>query len=159
MLLPMAWLDYDSRTCSIARTLEILGERWTVLVLRDLFNGVHRFEDLQRHLNVARDVLAKRLNTLVEAGVVDRVAYQEAGARRRHEYRLTPAGRELRPALVALMDWGDKHLADPDGPPMVLEHVGCGATVHAPLICEKGHRIKKEDALQIVPQPAARLTV
>jgi len=153
----MAWLDYESRTCSIARTLDAVGERWTVLILRDLFNGVHRFEDLQRHLNVARDILARRLATLVDAGIVDRVAYQEPGSRSRREYHLTQAGMELRPVLVALMDWGDKHLAGNDGPPMVLEHVGCGATVHARLTCDKGHRIKAEDALHVVPQPAARL--
>jgi DNA-binding HxlR family transcriptional regulator len=157
MIWAMAWIDYDSQTCSIARTVDILGERWTVLILRDLFNGVHRFEDLQRHLKVARDILAKRLNTLVEAELVERVAYRETGARTRYEYRLTAAGRDLRPVLVALMDWGNKHTAGEAGPPMLLEHLDCGATVHAALVCEKGHRIKQESSLNLIPQPAAKL--
>src|SRR4051794_24706810 len=114
----MPWSDYDSSTCSIARTAQILGDRWTVLVVRDLFNGVRRFDELQGHLGIARDILTKRLALLIEEGVVERRAYQVAGARARHEYVLTPAGRELRTVLVALMGWGDHHRAGAAGPPM-----------------------------------------
>jgi DNA-binding HxlR family transcriptional regulator len=152
----MQWTDYDSQTCSIARTVDVLGDRWTTLILRDLFNGVHRFEDLHRHLNIARDILTKRLKTLVAVGVLDKVAYRESGARTRHEYRLTEAGTDLRPVLVALLDWGDQHLAGPNGPPMALRH-GCGATVRARLICEHGHQMTTEDQLRIVPQSGAKL--
>src|SRR5437764_370336 len=98
----MNWAEYDSHACSVARTVEVLGDRWTLLVLRDIFNGVRRFADLSEHLGVARDVLAKRLALLVEEGIVRRVPYQEPGTRTRYEYRLTDAGRDLRPALLAL---------------------------------------------------------
>src|SRR5947209_18150506 len=93
MLRLMRWADYDSQVCSVARTVEVLGDRWTLLVLRDIFNGIRRFADLSQHLGVARDVLAKRLATLVDQGLVHRVPYQEPGARTRYEYRLTDAGR------------------------------------------------------------------
>src|ERR1700712_4671370 len=109
----MTWSDYDSATCSIARTAQLLGDRWTVLVVRDLFNGVRRFDELQSHLGVARDILTKRLALLVDEDLVERRAYRIAGERARHEYALTPAGRELRTVLVALMDWGDQHRAGP----------------------------------------------
>ena len=113
----MKWADYDSSVCSVARTVEVLGDRWTLLVLRDIFNGIRRFADLSQHLGVARDVLTKRLAALVGEGLIHRVPYQEPGARTRYEYRLTDAGRDLRPVLLALLEWGDRHRADPDGPP------------------------------------------
>ena len=153
----MAWTDYDSDTCSIARSMPIIGERWTMLILRDLFNGVHRFEDLQRHLKAPRDVLTRRLRTLTDSGVVDRVPYQEAGSRQRYEYRLTPAGRDLRVVLSALRDWGDKYLAGPDGPPVAVEHADCGAPVHTQLICEEGHRVDPGGKLQTHFLPGARI--
>jgi len=152
----MQWTDFDSSTCSIARSLDVLGDRWTLLVLRDLANGVRRFADLQEHLGVARDVLSRRLAALVEAGVVARRAYQEPGERTRSEYLLTAAGRELQPVLIALMDWGDRHLAGAEGPPMRVEHVDCGAVVHARLTCAEGHHVGGRD-VRLVPQPAAHL--
>jgi len=154
----MNFADYDTRTCSVARTLEVLGDRWTVLILRDVFNGVHRFDDIQGHLGVARDVLTKRLATLVEQGVVERVAYQEPGARRRHEYRLTPAGRDLRPVLLSLIAWGDAHRADGSGPPIVLSHEGCDAPVRLVVECEHGHRVDPAARLHAEPGPGARRT-
>jgi DNA-binding HxlR family transcriptional regulator len=155
----MEWTDYDSRTCSIARTLDVVGDRWTVLLLRDLANGVRRFDDLATHLGVARDVLTRRLNALVEHGVIEKVAYQEPGVRTRHEYHLTTAGAELRAVLVAFMDWGDRHLAGPEGPPMSLRHEGaggCDAPVHAELVCAAGHAVHP-DQTRLVPQAGARL--
>jgi DNA-binding HxlR family transcriptional regulator len=158
----MQWTDYDSSTCSIGRTLDIVGDRWTILLLRDLANGVRRFDDLARHLGVARDVLTRRLGTLVERGVVEKVPYQEKGVRTRHEYRLTEAGAELRSVLIALMDWGDRNLAWPEGPPMSVRHQGgdtdgqdCGAAVHAELVCAEGHVVAPGEA-RVVPQPSAR---
>ena len=97
----------------MARTAEVVGDGWTVLVLRDLFNGVRRFDDLAAHLGIARNVLTRRLAALVEEGIVERVPYREPGARERHEYRLTAAGRDLRPVLLAMLAWGDAHRAGP----------------------------------------------
>ena len=129
----MEWLEYDSDTCSAARALEVLGDRWTMLVLREVFNGVLRFDDISAHLGVARDVLTRRLNTLVNEGVLVRVPYREPGTRTRYEYRLTDAGRDLYPVITTLMRWGDKYLAGDGGPPMVLQH-HCGHPVVATVI-------------------------
>ena len=152
----MSWTDYDSSTCSIARTAHILGDRWTVLVVRDLFNGVRRFEELHEHLGIARDVLTRRLASLVEEGLVERRPYRPEGGRTRHEYVLTDAGRALRTALVALMDWGDSHRAGAAGPPVSLRHRDCGAEIHTHLVCAEGHDIAPETRAELVPLPGAR---
>ena len=118
--------DYADQNCAIAGTLELIGERWTLLIVRDAFLGVRRFDDFQRSLGIARNVLQARLERLVEAGILKRVRYQERPER--FEYRLTRKGVDLWPVLVALMGWGDRHLF-PDGPPVVLRHKGCGGAV------------------------------
>ena len=118
---------YEGQTCSVARALEVVGERWTILILRDAFLGVRRFDEFQRSLGVARNVLNTRLQRLVDAGLLERRRYQERPER--FEYRLTDRGLDLWPAIVALMQWGDRHLAEGDGPPLVLEHRGCGGPV------------------------------
>ena len=143
--------SYRADNCSVARTLEVVGERWTLLVLREAFYGVHRFDDFQRHLGVARNVLTARLALLVERGVLARRPYREPGRRERNEYHLTEAGRDLLPAVVALMEWGDRHLADPAGPPVEIRHRDCGAPVHVGLSCEAGHM--RLDARSTVPEP------
>ncbi|MDX6277284.1 MAG: hypothetical protein QOJ72_1412 [Nocardioidaceae bacterium] len=153
----MPWSDYDSSTCSIARTAQILGDRWTVLVVRDLFNGVRRFDELQDHLGIARDILTKRLALLVDEDLVERRVYQVEGARARHEYVLTQAGRELRTVLVALMDWGDHHRAGPAGPPVSLQHKDCGAEIHTHLVCDAGHEIDPSTRAELNPLAGARL--
>jgi DNA-binding HxlR family transcriptional regulator len=153
----MKFIEYDSSTCSIARTAQILGDRWTVLVVRDLFNGVRRFDVLQQHLGIARDVLTKRLSLLVDEGIVERRAYRPEGERTRHEYVLTPAGRELRTALVALMDWGDRHRAGEGGPPVSLRHRDCGGEIHAQLTCAAGHEIETSTRAELVPLAGAQL--
>lgn len=147
----MEWKDLDSSRCSVARTAEVVGDAWTVLVLRDLFNGVRRFDDLAAHLGVARNVLTRRLTALVEEGIVERVPYREPGARERHEYRLTAAGRDLRPVLLAMLAWGDAHRAGPDGPPVRVEHPECGAAVHVELRCAEGHAVDPRAPLRSVP--------
>lgn len=152
----MRWLDYESDSCSIARALESLGDRWTVLILRDLFNGVHRFDELLEHLGVSRDVLSRRLTGLVEDGIVERRPYREEGMRPRQDYHLTAAGRELQPVLVALLQWGDRHRATPDGPPTRLEHVGCGGEVGLRLTCSQGHDVPRWEVAN-TPQAGARL--
>src|SRR3954469_23934976 len=99
--------SYDGQVCSIARSLEIVGERWTLLILRDAFLGVRRFEDFQRSTGAARNVLSARLGRLVEEGVLERRRYQERPER--FEYRLTDKGLELWPVMVRLLQWGDRH--------------------------------------------------
>ena len=150
----MEWKDLDRSRCSVARTAGVVGDGWTVLVLRDLFNGVRRFDDLACHLGVARNVLTRRLAALVDEGVVERVPYREPGARERHEYRLTPAGRDLRPVLLAMLAWGDAHRAGPEGPPVRVEHPGCGAAVHVELRCAEGHTVDPRAPLRSVPSPS-----
>jgi len=118
--------DYTDQNCSIARTLELIGERWTLLIVRDAFMGTHRFEQFQRNLGIARNVLQMRLTRLVEAGILRRVPYQERPER--FEYRLTRKGVDLWPVLVALLNWGDLH-GGGEGAPVVLEHRGCGGSV------------------------------
>lgn len=153
----MKWSDYDSATCSVARTVEVLGDRWTLLVLRDVFNGVRRFDELSAHLGIARDVLTKRLGVLVDEGLIHRMPYQVPGARTRYEYRLTDAGRELRPVLLALLAWGDRHRAGPDGVPAQLFHEECGEPVRVEVRCAAGHEIGPRTRLSLQPGPGSRL--
>jgi DNA-binding HxlR family transcriptional regulator len=152
----MDWLDFDTGNCTVARTLGLVGDRWSLLVLREAFNGVRRFDDLHRHLGIAPTVLTKRLDELVTNGLLTRAPYQAAGQRTRHEYRLTPKGWDLQPVVISIMAFGDKHLADPAGPPVRLEHVGCGAAVIPQLTCENGHRIDSARAIFVTPGPSAR---
>jgi DNA-binding HxlR family transcriptional regulator len=128
-----------------------VGEKWSLLVLREAFLGVRRFADFQRNLGAPRAVLTDRLGTLVEQGVLRRVPYQAAGERQRHEYRLTQKGIDLYPALVALMEWGDRYLGDGDGP-LEFEHRDCGAPVHLALVCDAGHRLGGARDVRPVPR-------
>ena len=148
---------YDSGTCSIARTLALVGDRWTLLVLRDVANGVGRFDELASHLGIARNVLSQRLASLTRAGLVERAAYREPGARERQEYRLSEPGRELIPILLAFMEWGDRNLAGPEGPPAVVRHVGCGGRIKVSLTCEEGHELGERPRLLVEPGPGSRM--
>lgn len=150
-----AWRDLDSGACSIARTMTVLGEPWTVLVLRDLLNGLGRFDELVTHLGIARNILTRRLTTLVDAGLVETREYREPGRRSRREYRPTAAGRDLRPVLLALMAYGDRHHAGPDGPPAVVRH-DCGAPVVLREVCAEGHVLGPADRVRTVPGPGSR---
>ena len=131
---------WDRSRCSVAGTLAVVGEKWSLLVLREAFLGIRRFADFQRILGAPRAVLTDRLATLVEQELLVRVPYQAEGERQRHEYRLTAKGLDLYPTLVALMEWGDRYLAG-DGPaPLELRHRGdCDAAVHLALTCDAGH--------------------
>lgn len=124
-------LTHDA-ACSIAGALEVIGDRWSLLILRDAFRGVRRFDQMRRDLGIARNVLADRLDKLVEHGILVRVPYQDRPVRL--EYRLTDRGRDLSPALVALMRWGDHHLAG-GAAPTVLVHAACGAPLEQLLRC------------------------
>lgn len=126
--------DLAGEPCSILRPLALLGDRWTLVVLRQTFAGVRRFDDLQSSLGLSRPVLADRLRRLVDAGVLQRSAYRDE-QRTRHEYRLTPMGLDLYPVMMALRSWGDKYLA-PDGPFIEYRHRGCGGNTHTRLLCD-----------------------
>lgn len=125
---------YDAQVCSVARTLELVGERWTLLILRDAFLGVRRFGAFADRLGIARNVLQDRLGRLVDAGILEKVPYSERPLR--YEYRLTDMGRDLWPTLFALMQFGDRYLA-PDGPPMVVLHRGCGGELDDRRTCRR----------------------
>ena len=129
----MTAVTAQPRECSIARTLEIVGEKWALLVVREVFLGNRRFDEMVRAIGAPRDTLAARLRSLVGAGILERRQYSERPAR--FEYRLTEAGLDLYPVILTLMRWGDKHLAGEDGPPMVLEH-SCGHRLVAKVVCE-----------------------
>jgi DNA-binding HxlR family transcriptional regulator len=146
--------SWDRSRCSVAGTLAVVGEKWSLLVLREAFFGVRRFADFQRVLGVPKAVLSDRLATLVEQGILRRVPYQAEGERQRQEYRLTTKGRDLYPTLVALMQWGDTYLAD-GPPPLELQHQDCGAPVHLELVCEAGHRLSGAREVRPVAQSRA----
>jgi DNA-binding HxlR family transcriptional regulator len=126
--------DYGGQPCSAARTLELIGERWTILIVRDVLTGNRRFDQLQESLGVARNVLTNRLRWLIDEGILEKRPYQERPER--YEYFLTEKGLDLWPVLVALIGFGDKHLAGPAGPPLLLEHKECGGRVNDRRICE-----------------------
>jgi DNA-binding HxlR family transcriptional regulator len=123
----------EPRVCSIARTLDIVGEKWALLAIREVFLGNRRFDEMVHRTGAPRDTLAARLRTLTGAGILERRPYSEHPAR--YEYHLTKAGRDLYPVIITLMHWGDRYLAGQDGPPLVLEH-DCGHQLTAQVICE-----------------------
>jgi DNA-binding HxlR family transcriptional regulator len=148
--------NYRGQNCSIARTLELVGERWTVLVLRDVFLGVRRFDELQRDLGIARNVLSVRLERLVDEGILKKTPYQERPVR--YEYRLTARGRDLWPVMVELQQWGDRHAAPEEGPPVVIRHRDCGGELGERRICARcGKPLELRDVRAEVG-PGARVT-
>src|ERR1700752_3919992 len=116
--------NYQASNCSIARTLQVLGEKWTLLIIRESFYGATRFEQFHSVLQCPRNLLAERLARLVEEGILERSEYREPGSRARMEYRLTDEGRELMPLLLALREWGDRPKADPERPPVITRRAG-----------------------------------
>ncbi|HEY2204504.1 MAG TPA: helix-turn-helix domain-containing protein [Pseudonocardia sp.] len=144
---------YDDQICSLARALEVVGERWTLLIVRDALLGLCRYEEFSTSLGIARNVLTDRLSRLVDAGVLERVRYQRRPDR--FEYRLTPMGRALGTPVLALTQWGDEHLAGPSGPPRLGRHVGCGGEVHAEVCCARCGERPEADAVHMSPGPGA----
>lgn len=131
--------------CSIARSLEVLGEKWTLLVLREAFRGVTRFSVFRDHLGVARDVLANRLATLVEYGVMTKQAYRDENARERDEYVLTESGRALRPVLAAITEWGDVYRPTEVGPTVEYVEVGSGHPVRIAFVTDDGREVARDE--------------
>ena len=145
--------DYKNQTCSIAGALEVVGERWSLLIVRDVFLGLRRFDQMQADLGIARNVLQARLRKLIDEGVLEQRLYQEHPPR--NEYRLTEKGLDLWPTVVALMQWGDRYAATEAGPPVLLEHRGCGGAVDEHRICEAcGARLSVREA-RARPGPGA----
>jgi DNA-binding HxlR family transcriptional regulator len=130
----MEWASVDLGNCPIVRALDVIGTRWTLVVLRDALNGVRRFEDFQQHLGVSPSVLSGRLKGMVDEGLLRREPYREDGGRERHEYHPTDKAWDLYPVLVGLMQWGDRYLGDADGPPVHLVDNSSGKPVVAALV-------------------------
>ena len=143
--------DYEGQNCSVARALEVVGERWSLLIVRDVFLGLRRFDELQENLGIARNVLTDRLNRLVEEGVLERVRYSERPER--FEYRLTRKGRDLNVALSGLRQWGDKYLSEK--PPRVLRRKSDRTPVVAALV-PRGTPVLSPEEVELVPGPGFR---
>jgi DNA-binding HxlR family transcriptional regulator len=153
----MEWLDADPQNCPVGGAVDRLGEKWTLLIVRDALNGVRRFDDFRAHLGVSDAVLADRLRKLVAAGILERRPYQEAGRRTRDEYHPTEMGWDLRIVLAALRQWGEQHLGDADQPSFVARHLECGGAAVVELRCvEHPDGALSADELEIRPGPAAR---
>lgn len=149
----MRWEELDREPCSLARTLSVVGDRWTLLVLRECFLRIRRFEEFEQRLGIARHVLADRLKKLTDAGVLTKVPYQERP--RREEYRLTEKGLALYPALLALLDWGDKYMSGKEGPPLLRRHKSCGHVAHAVTVCSECGEPLDARAMTAEPGPGA----
>jgi DNA-binding HxlR family transcriptional regulator len=144
---------YRDQVCSLAGALEVVGERWTLLIVRDVFLGLRRFEELQQELGVARNVLATRLEKLVDAGILEKAVYSERPLR--HEYRLTEAGIDLWPVIHSLLRWGDAHAAPDAGPAVLMFHKACGGPVDEHRTCARcGERLTARDVVA-KPGPGA----
>lgn len=152
----MTWLEVDPSNCSVQRALDIVGDRWSLLVLREAFNGVRRFDDIAAHLGISQSVLARRLKTLVDAHVLERAAYRAVGERTRHEYRLTEQGLALFPVITALMQWGDRYLADEAGGAWSVRHRDCGEPVEVVVRCSHDHEALDPFQTRTGPGPGAR---
>ena len=146
--------DYPGLDCSVAKALEVIGERWSLLIVRSVMHGNRRFGEMQESLGIARNVLSARLQRLIDEEILERRAYQESPPR--YEYFLTQKGLDLWPALIALLNWGDRYSPDPGGPRRLIVHKECGGTVSERGICEScGKLLTARDAKQ-VPGPGAK---
>lgn len=133
----MRWEELQEETCSVARTLSVIGDRWTLMILRDAFLRVRRFEDFQKKLGISRHRLSERLKKLVAQGVLKKKEYQSNP--RRYEYRLTEKGLDLYPVIMMMVRWGDKWMDDGEGAPMIYKHQGCGEYFAPEISCSECH--------------------
>ena len=145
--------DYPDQVCSIARSLEIVGERWTLLILRDAVLGLERFEEFQAKLGIASNVLTNRLKRLCDEGVLERVPDPQRPGR--PKYILTDKGRELARALIVLMKWGDRHYPTPNGPPRLTLHTGCGGNIGPDFLCDRCGQHAGPGEIELRPGPGA----
>ncbi|WP_439815319.1 winged helix-turn-helix transcriptional regulator [Zavarzinia sp. CC-PAN008] len=149
----MRWEDLGEEHCSIARAMSVVGDRWTLMVLRESFLGVRRFEMFEERLGIGRPILSDRLRKLVNEGVLARVPYQDKP--RRDEYRLTDKGRDLYPVILSLAHWADQYMAGSDGPPLLHVHKACNHVMHGVMTCsECGEPLAARD-VWVVPGPGA----
>ena len=149
----MKWSELEDEACSMARTVAVIGDRWTLLILRDCFLRVRRFEDFQARLGLSRAILADRLDKLVQNFVLTRVAYRQKPTR--YEYRLTPKGLALHPVIMAMVHWGDEQLAGREGRPLLHRHESCGHVFDPVMTCSQcGEAVKPRD-VRVLPGPGA----
>ena len=150
----MKWDEVGQMQCSVARSSAVLGDRWTLLILSDVFLGVRRFEDFQKRLKMSRTTLAARLQLLEQHDVLERQQYQDNPVR--YEYRLTPKGRDLYPVITTIVTWGDKHYADSAGVPIIRQHKTCGHDIQPKLVCpECGEPVSEKNITARVRDPKA----
>ena len=139
--------DYPDQVCSIARSLEVIGERWTVLILRDALLGLTRFEEFQESLGIASNVLTNRLKRLCDENVLERMPDPDRPGR--PKYVLTAKGYELGPAMLMLMKWGDRHYPEPGGPPRLTLHTGCGGSFGPNLVCDRCGKLARPGEIEL----------
>lgn len=149
----MRWDELEKEACSVARTVSVIGDRWTLLVLRECFLRVRRFEEFQNRLGITRHLLADRLRKLVKAGVLKKVAYQDRP--KRFEYRLTEKGIDLYPVMMAIVHWGDVHMAGRRGRPLVHRHKVCGKDFDPVMVCSECGEPIEARAVHVHPGPGA----
>ena len=149
-------LDWSVDNCTIQRAVEAIGDRWSLILLREVFNGIRRFDELTVRTAIPRQVLTARLRSLVEEGILRKEPYREPGRRTRSEYRLTQKGLDLYPVLIAFQEWGNRYLVDADGPPTVFQHRDCGEQVELVLRCAAGHEVERTRDVVGALGPGAR---
>jgi DNA-binding HxlR family transcriptional regulator len=149
----MRWQDLDKEPCSVARTVAVIGDRWTLLVLRDCFLGIRRFDAFEERLGITRHLLADRLRKLVAHGVLRKALYHERP--RRYEYRLTEKGIDLHPIIMAIVHWGDVHLAGKGGRPLLHRHKGCGHLFDPVTTCSECREPVGAREVEVLPGPGA----
>ncbi|MDZ4762347.1 MAG: helix-turn-helix domain-containing protein [Alphaproteobacteria bacterium] len=150
----MQWSELDQQHCSMARTLSVIGDRWTLLILRDCFLKVRRFDDFQARLGIGRPVLADRLQKLTDSFVLAKVPYREKPVR--HEYRLTQKGLDLYPVVMAIVHWGDIHMSGKKGRPLLHVHANCGHAFDPVQVCSECAEALDPRQVQVLPGPGSR---
>jgi DNA-binding HxlR family transcriptional regulator len=150
----MKWDELEEEPCSVARTIGVIGDRWTLLILRECFLRTRRFEGFQSALGITRHLLAERLKKLVRTGILRRIPYQESP--KRHEYILTQKGLDLYPIMMAIVHWGDTHMVDERGRPLLHEHKKCSKTFNPVMVCSECGEPLMAKEVTTRPGPGAR---
>ena len=150
----MQWGELEDQACSLARTVSVIGDRWTLLILRDCFLRVRRFDDFHMRLGIGRPILADRLNKLVDAFVLTKVAYQNHPTR--YEYRLTPKGLDLYPVVMSIVHWGDVHMSGKKGRPLLHQHVRCNHQFDPVMVCSECQEVLDPREVRTAAGPGAR---